>query len=150
MTTAPEIATPPDSAQNADLLRQLGSAVMNDPRIKAAEWEQLVLLIRNEGTQWRIAGFGFNQNDDSKPDAFPIAPTGLDVSVAASALRDFMHPTGGSSEKWLVSVVYIHRRTGDFKVTFSSEDEPRYKITTDNLDELSITWRPPAQGYSAA
>ena len=131
------------AVDNTEHLRRLGTAIITDPRISAADWEQLVLVVIHEGSQWRISGFGYNQNDPAKPNAFPLAPTGLDVSKAAGLLRDVMKAQSGTAG-WLACKVYIHRITGVFTTKFENDDLTALRITSENLEQMALTLRPQA------
>jgi hypothetical protein len=118
-----------------DILMQMGSMLLADPKYQDREWMALSVVGVVIGGSVNMTGFTY----DSKGEATPGTP-GIDF---IELLENFQAATKVDDKPvWKSVLIQIKKPDLEIKVQFEYENALRWKVTPGNIDKMKIALMP--------
>ena len=100
---------------DAQHVRALTDAILADPGIVGAAWEELVVYVECYDDSSSLSGFTY---DADGRHGFPDFESGGQIAHAAEELKRSMAASGTT---WEHALLYVHRSSGAFRAQFEPE-----------------------------
>jgi hypothetical protein len=121
---------------NDDLVQEIGSLLIRDPKISSRPWKDLAMVAQIMPGTTKVNGFAYQEGGK----AVPASPGDFDVLDRFEQLREAMREP--NKEPWKACLVRISSTSGDISIDFEYDHPEKWLITPATVRAMAETLRP--------
>lgn len=118
------------------LVQEIGSLLLNDPKISSREWSHLVIVAQLRDLSTKVNGFAYHEDGE----AVPTGPGNSKVLDKFEELSEAMREAGKDS--WKACLVRIDRSSKDVSIDFEYDHPEKWLIVPSTVRQMAETLRP--------